>query len=304
MSINNLISQFRFTKLLKNDVQTKTIALLGTINSQNAIIIIEKSQFNEDSTNSLTSLISEISLINSNDIYYWSKIILSESINKNPSAKLNLIYPATETHISKYDDQKLHMIKETPEMYINYVVPYIDSMKGERLKWVYNILFHGKESETFIYHDKSPSGFVLLPDMKWDMLNLTNLYLCCIVNRMDISNVRDLNGVDVDYLKNIREKIYDVTKERFGLERDELRLFVHYQPSYYHFHVHVVNVKHPGLGDGISVGKAILLDDMIDNLMIDSDYYKRKTLNYVIGENHGIWKIEEYRNAANEASKR
>ena len=51
-------------------------------------------------------------------------------------------------------------------------------------------------------------------------------------------------------------------EERYGVQADQLRIFVHYQPSYYHFHVHVCHV---GLtvSAGMAVGKAYLLDDII-----------------------------------------
>lgn len=106
---------------------------------------------------------------------------------------------------------------------------------------------------------------------------------------MDISSVRDFDASHVEYLTELQDTIIKVTTEKYPLAKDQLRIFIHYQPSYYHFHVHVVNVQHPGLGDGIAIGKAILLDDVIDNLKIDGDYYKRKTIGYVLGENHGLW---------------
>ena len=86
----------------------------------------------------------------------------------------------------------------------------------------------------------------------------------------------------------------EVTVNKYGIKPDQLRVFLHYQPSYYHFHLHIVNVQHPGLGDGIAIGKAILLDDVIDNLKLDGQYYT-KTIGFVLGENHELWQIEGYR---------
>lgn len=50
-------------------------------------------------------------------------------------------------------------------------------------------------------------------------------------------------------------------QERYGVAADALRLFVHYPPSYYHFHVHIthINWEEPGL----LAGKAHLLDNVI-----------------------------------------
>ncbi|KAI3405162.2 hypothetical protein KGF56_002118 [Candida oxycetoniae] len=310
MSRIELLEDFKFSCLLNSDTQTKTIAVLGTIKQDRAIIVIEKTPFNVDlftkdggggssssnDDNPISILLKDLREINSNDVYTWAKATLKQNLSDLPGAKFNLIYPATETHIEKYTSQKLHYVRETSEMYYKYVVPYIETMKGDRMQWVYNILFHEKEKETVIYHDKSENGFVLLPDMKWDGVNLQNMYLCCIVNRRDIASIRDLKGEHTNYLKRIREKIEQVTKTNYGLTRDKIRIFVHYQPSYYHFHLHVVNVEHPGLGNGINIGKAIFLDDVIDNLRLNEHYYQEKTIGYILGESHALWKTDGYRN--------
>ena len=49
--------------------------------------------------------------------------------------------------------------------------------------------------------------------------------------------------------------------DKYGVPGQELRLWCHYQPSYYHLHVHCAHVKWDG--SGLQVGKAILLDDII-----------------------------------------
>lgn len=290
MSINEHIAYFQFERILVSDPQIKTIALLGTIKGEPAILSLEKSHFITTGDIDVQKLISDTASIDHNDVYYWSSVNLRQSLKENPGAKLNVIYPATETHIRKFKPQKFHYFIETPDIYRKYVDPYIQTMKGDRIKWVYNILFEGKESETFVYHDKDPKlGFVVLPDMKWDRINLDALYLVTIVNRKDISSIRDLNSSHLTFLKNLKNRIVEVTSEKFGIEKDQLRLFVHYQPSYYHFHIHIVNIKHQGLKDGLNVGKAILLDDIIGNIELVGDYYQRRSLGYLIGENHGLW---------------
>eukprot|EP00959_Pyramimonas_sp_CCMP1952_P059739 1247841-Pyramimonas_sp.AAC.3 len=51
------------------------------------------------------------------------------------------------------------------------------------------------------------------------------------------------------------------SQEKYGLGEEKLRIFVHYQPTYYHFHVHFVHTSHVGMG--IAAGQAHLLDDII-----------------------------------------
>ncbi|CAK7897862.1 m7GpppX diphosphatase [[Candida] anglica] len=298
--MNDLIAKFNFSKVLTSNPQTKSIVLLGQIDGEDAIVSIEKSHFisSDESPIDLTKLVQDLRLIQQNDIYSWSLANLAQDIESAPGAKLNVVYPATETHIRKYSQQKLHYVVETPEMYRNFVEPYIETMKGDRIKWVYNILFEGKEAESVIYHDKDPeSGFVLLPDMKWDAQNMDSLYLCCIVNRKDIASVRDIRGKHASFLSGVQQRIKQLVEEKYPVKGDEVRIFIHYQPSYYHFHIHVVNVKHPGLGDGIAAGKAILLDDVIENVKLMDDYYEKRRLGYIIGENHGLWNWPGYQEA-------
>ena len=50
--------------------------------------------------------------------------------------------------------------------------------------------------------------------------------------------------------------------EKYGVREDELRVYIHYQPSYYHLHAHFLHVKYD-VGAGMAVGKAHLLNDII-----------------------------------------
>jgi m7GpppX diphosphatase len=188
----------------------------------------------------------------------------------------------------------LYVIEETPEMYNRYVVPYIETMTGDRLKWVRNILYEGAEADRVIYNNlDEKDGFLLLPDMKWDGINIDSLYLVAIVYREDIKSLRDLNISHREWLKSINAKVRNAVSTCYHKQvaPDHLRLFIHYQPSYYHFHIHVVNVLHPGLGDGIAAGKAFLLEDVIDQLeFLGEEGFKKRTITYVIGDNHDLWK--------------
>ena len=129
--------------------------------------------------------------------------------------------------------------------------------------------------------------------MKWDGINIDSLYLVAIVYRDDIKSLRDLKPGDQQWLINIYNKIKSVIPGcyNYAVHPDELRVFIHYQPSYYHFHIHIVNVKHAGLGNGIAAGKAILIDDAIDLLnYLGPNGFMNKTITYVIGENHDLWR--------------
>lgn len=72
---------------------------------------------------------------------------------------------------------------------------------------MYNILDGKAETDRVVYSDPDPlTGFVLLPDMKWDRSDLQNLYMLAIVCRRDLFSLRDLATEHLPLLKNILTK--------------------------------------------------------------------------------------------------
>jgi hypothetical protein len=55
-------------------------------------------------------------------------------------------------------------------------------------------------------------------------------------------------------------------RNKYGLTADQLRVFIHYQPSYYHLHVHFMHIRRDA-GAGMAVGKAHLLSDIIGEIL-------------------------------------
>jgi len=151
------------------------------------------------------------------------------------------------------------------------------------------------EAEKLLFRsppESDPFGFLILPDMKWDLTDLTSLYLVALMLLPDIKCLRDLTRSHLPLLRSIRHEAINISRTRWGLEATELRLFVHYQPSYYHFHVHIVNANHTGLL-GMTVGQAHILDDVISLLELDEpngpSIFQRMTLSYGLGEQHGLF---------------
>ena len=82
------------------------------------------------------------------------------------------------------------------------------------------------------------------------------LYLTVIVHRRDIKSLRDLNASHLPLLKEIRRKVLEVIPQKYpAVGADEVRLFVHYQPTYYHFHVHVAHLRHDCCWQSSFVGR-------------------------------------------------
>lgn len=285
--LHDLLSKFEFTRVLSHDTKAKLVYLLGQVDGQDCILSFEKTAFDEPQL--LPSLINHDRFIDhvENNIYGWCTAALQKPLI---DTRIKFIYPATDVHVAKYEAQTRVMLIETPAHYQAITLPYIQSIPQKRIQWVHNILDGSAEADRVLYHDHDAQmGFVLLPDMKWDG-SLETLYWVAIAMRSDLLSLRSLTGNDCAFLKHLRATIYTNVKEKAGLEPSQLRLFVHYQPSYYHFHVHVTALTFAD-APGVVAGQAHLLDTIIDNLELYPDYYQKATIPFVIGERHELNKL-------------
>ncbi|KAF8970508.1 hypothetical protein BGZ46_010482 [Entomortierella lignicola] len=184
------------------------------------------------------------------------------------------------------------MITETAEVYKKAVLPWIEAQPKSRIQWVYNIFSGLSEVGNVLFRDEDPdTGFIILPDSKWDKRTLSSLYLLAISQRSDVRSLRDLKKEHLPMLKNIRDKVSKLVPRQFpGVAHDEIRMFVHYHPSYYHFHVHVTHAT--AQVNGSTVGQSHLLDTIIDNIEnFDPDYYSKASLRFALGTNHPVYEL-------------
>ena len=77
---------------------------------------------------------------------------------------------------------------------------------------MYNILDGKAEQDRVIYEDPDPdTGFVLLPDIKWDQNQVDNLYVLAIARKRGIVSMRALTQEHLPMLRKIlaRGKVCD-----------------------------------------------------------------------------------------------
>ncbi|XP_071511096.1 m7GpppX diphosphatase-like [Diadema antillarum] len=314
---------FKVIKTLKQNLSTKSICLLATLDTQTAaaspppgieetsarqvppqheggseaaenphkdggkeaVLLLEKSAFSEDTLSSLMSSDTSLDRTMQNDIYGIYKGFPDKA---NCDIKATVIYPATEKHIQKYSFQEPHLIIESYEDYKTITKPHLDQMQFS-IQWVYNILEKKAEADRIVLEDTDPeTGFVMLPDMKWDEKQTSDLYLVVIVRPRNVRSLRDLNASHLPLLRNIQEKCINCVTEKYGVAEDQLRMYFHYQPSYYHLHVHVTNLKFDA--PGTHVTRAHLLSSVIANIELVPDYYQRVPLSFVLMENNSLLK--------------
>lgn len=278
--------------------------LLGKISNEPALLILERAPF-PSSTAYLSQIpftLQTLKNLGVNDVYFWylatsTPYSTTEPAGEFADLKINLIYPCTEQHIKKYSKQGVRMVVETPEIYRDSVKPYMLAKREQgRLNWVFNIIDGKTEVEDVIYRGRDgDEGFLLLPDLNWDRKTTESLHLLGLVERRDIWSLRDLKKKHLPWLRHMREKLVDATVKMYGdkgVERDTLKLYVHYQPTYYHFHVHIVHVALEA-GATQAVGKAIGLETIISQLETMGGDEERGMeeveLHYTIGEASELW---------------
>ncbi|RMZ72632.1 hypothetical protein GMOD_00007642 [Pyrenophora seminiperda CCB06] len=298
--VESLIPKFHLVRLLNSDQAGRRISLLGTIDDKPALLLAERAAFDTtpDTLSHFSTSLRNIKNLGANDIYAW---FLANSNPQQehppPDFKLNLIYPCTEKHIKKYEAQRLRVVTETPEIYANYVRPYMRAQREKgALNWVYNIIEGRTEQEDVMYRESGDEGFLLLPDLNWDRKTMGSLHLLGIVERRDIWSVRDLDKGMVGWVRHMREKIVEATVGLYPeIERDELKLYVHYQPTYYHFHVHIVHVSLEA-GSTQATGKALGLENIISQLETMASPsasapagMQHVNLTYHLGERSDLW---------------
>lgn len=290
------LSQFELVRILSNNSTQKSVALLGhfrDLSRENqAIVTLEKTAFTEaqlqtsesDSSSSFFTTKSQLRTEFINDIYGNFLCLADPEINQ---LKVTIIYPASEKHIVKFSAQPKHLLEETAQDYQTVTLPHLEREQLS-LEWLYNVLEHRKEQDRIVFEDPSDeTGFILLPDLKWDGKTLEQLYLLALVRVRGIKSLRDLTGEHLPLLRNIKERGTEAIRERYGIGADKLRVYLHYQPTFYHLHVHFTFLQHDP--PGIQCEKSHLLATVIGNLELVPDYYQRATLCCVFKETDKLY---------------
>jgi m7GpppX diphosphatase len=215
--------------------------------------------------------------------------------------KMEMISPATYRQIARaMPAPSTALVNETPEMYQTVTEPFIASIcEGNSLSWICNVVDAKKEVERLLVNHKD---FVLNVDTKWrshpDALSTprsewyqhpatADLYCLGIVKQSGLRTLRDLRGEHVPMLKAMMQEGTKAIQTIYGIESNQIRVFVHYQPQFYHFHVHFTRLENEV---GCSVERGHLVSDIVQNLGMDSDYYKKRTISFRLRTTDTLYK--------------
>ena len=151
--------------------------------------------------------------------------------------------------------------------------------------------------------------FTIQTFFQWNGKQVEDLYLIVLTQDRNIRSIRELTGEHLPLLKNIwnkgckgimgeefifgnfysRKQIKSVfLPAKYGVPSSKLRVYFHYQPSFYHLHVHFSHVAYHA--PGTQTEKAHLLATVIHNLERDPGYYRRGALTFSVKESDNLYK--------------
>ena len=151
-----------------------------------------------------------------------------------------------------------------------------------RKQWIYGVINGEKESEKVQYECED---FMILPDA--DAQNSGRILNWLVIFKdLGLRRLRDLRGCHVPLLQRVREKLAEFVCLR------ETMLYFHNPPSVWQLHLHVASPCDV-LRTTNDMQKVQFLDDIIANLQIDSDYYLKATMTYVLPVGHDLIRLFE-----------
>jgi m7GpppX diphosphatase len=280
---SNVISKFDLQEVLGD--RNGVLRLLGTLKGQSCILSFKQSTLSKLFLKELVSM-TQLTLNAENGKYkYFSGVN-----GYLETLQVDLVSPVTSWDIKKHSDDDFEFVRETQELYKSVVHPYwvTESTAAGRLDWLEALLDGTKEQENLIYNHED---FVLHTSPHWrgqtlDDRDPNQLRCLAIVKLKGIMSIRDLRSEHIPMLQSVLSSGKREISKRFDVSEDELAAFVHYHPSFLHFHVHFTRWSQTLSS---AVWRAHLLEDLIDGLMQDSLYWQKKSMTITLSKTGDLY---------------
>lgn len=173
---------------------------------------------------------------------------------------------------------------ETKHDYKKITLPYINSILDKNIKWINDLIFNKSEESIVLLRTTS---HVICKDIVWKNDDPSEFYIL-VFPLKPIKNIRDLTSDDIPILEQMKQDVCEIA-EKYAIPKEKLYMFFHYHPSYYQLHLHVCITEHPQLETKYL--RHYYLDDVIDKLKTDSDYWKNATLKFELLSGTKLYKL-------------
>ena len=176
------------------------------------------------------------------------------------------------------DKPKLNNLKiESYDEYIKL------NVEGTDKKWIYNIIDHLSESDEILFEN---NNIIIIPDYKWsgaksalyaEEKNLDSFHVLCIFKDKSLFSIRELTQTHIPLLEEAIEYGCQTLKEKYGINKENLIMYFHYHPSVWQLHLHYMIINNDNTSS-YSLPRAHSINSVIQNIKMDSDYYKKVKL--------------------------
>jgi len=151
-----------------------------------------------------------------------------------------------------------------------------DDFPVKKQEWLMNIFSGIKEQGSILYQNDE---YLIIPDYTWNGVNIDDIHILCFFKQYRgkyIRCLRELTHEHIGLLQKAQQDVFRVIKEKYNLDSNRFRTYIHYPPTVYILHLHFSLLNNCTLH--AHVDKSHLLENVIRNLMCDSDYYKKNML--------------------------
>lgn len=203
--------------------------------------------------------ISKENLVLKNDVYekYYS------------NAKINgELIICNDPKLLRSHDKKI--IQETYDEYLES----LERRNPKKDMWIYNIINGVSEQESILYRDDK---CLIIPSYVWNGKNIDKLHLLCIPTDITLRSIRSLDSSHIGLLEYMKNITCNIITSKYNVDLCYIKIFFHYSPSAYHLHIHFVNTHNTETHSSVEYSHE--LNNVIFNLSIYSDYYKKIIMN-------------------------
>lgn len=240
-------------------------------NTNDLIVMYEDIYGEHKATTSIDKIIIGKEIMN-NGLYKKSNVdilLKGNIITKIPDAK----YEKTKQEKKRKRKSKINLIQDK---YSNYKSLIKRTPITETTQWAYNIIDGLKEQESILYRDEK-NRFVVIPDINWkhntESIDYTKLHILVIFSDKSLYSIRDLTAEHIEVLKEAKKVTYNIINMMYDIPKSNILSYFHYKPSTWLLHIHFVTTLNKTSFPTLE--RNHLLDYVIQNLEIDSNYYKK-----------------------------
>ena len=165
------------------------------------------------------------------------------------------------------------------ESYDDYLKFTTDPTHKLNIKWTDDIIDGHRQNEIIVKNE----FMVFFPDYNWKDGNLNNLHMIGMIIDKKIKSIRELTLEYIPILEKCRVDGLKMIEEKYKVKSNKIVTYFHYHPSTWRLHIHFQNINARSY-ISMTLPRAHPLYLVIQNLKIDSDYYRKYLLEVVVEE--------------------